>query len=67
MAKQTYDYIQVQIPVKAKERIDSAYKCAEDSGQKVRKADLWSHAAQWVEDQIKNNGYAEIILNGESK
>ena len=64
MAKQVYKYKQVQIPEVAHKDIIKAHDLAKESGNKVRLADLWVHAAAWVLGQVENNGYAEVSEKG---
>lgn len=46
MAKETYDYVNAQVPVEAKEIIDKKHKEAREKGKKTRKADLWIDGAK---------------------
>lgn len=48
MAKQTYDYKQVQVPVEAYERIKEAHTKLKEAGITIRMAEIWDDASYYA-------------------
>jgi len=61
MPKVIYPLTQVNLPKEAHKNIQDAHDLASKG---VRKADLWVEATAWVLDQVRNNGFSEVITEG---
>ena len=60
MAKTTYTYKQANLPTEALDNINEAHELTTLFPVKVRKADLWVKASEWVIEEMKKEAANEV-------